>query len=893
MQKCKRHLALFVAGAMTSVMGAAQAADVVTETEVGQDASGAVASGSLSVQGDGDPTRYTGDRVHAKLFYDWDWDHQDPDKDFAGFRPYDYHVYTATPTGTDWEGNLNYTQGERITDAERNWDASKERHVPFDVTSSGKIVGLYAGEWGYWERGYPFDLIAAKNITHLFFSFYGVCDYNRDGATGNRGLDTMNGETDSHAFQTMRASCGQGEAPSFDGSRSADLVDLGVVERKQDFEISKYDYLAEPHAIDAMREMKARYPHLNAMLSIGGWSLSDPFYDMVSDPQWRSTFIDSVVETVRASDGLWDGVDLDWEFPGGAGLSSGLTRGYAADRDNFVKLVEELRARLTEEFGEDFQLSAAISTDPAKIAAIDLSRLKDDFTFVNVMTYDLFGAWGADPGHQTGVRAKPVMGAYDEAPADEYATDEIGNTVEVDGERINKREKVEGFSVEGAIKTIQRFYPDFPMSKLAVGAASYSRGWEYVKVDDAHDKMPWHGTAQEWGAYGGDTKLGIQGTFEPGVADYRDVYDNFIAPNGGDWLYYDRQADAAYVWKPRPDHSGDGNKVATVHSMDTPRSVIAKGDLVQEYDLAGLFVWEAQTDNGMILNAVNAAVCNQLDGGGYYDFTQHYAGAVDTEVLATDANGYATQVRETVYGPHDYQFLGASHCSGTEPGNRAPLADAGSKVSVEGPAIVDLDASGSSDPDGDTLTYSWTQEAGPSATLSGADTAMPSVEVPEVQAETDFIFRVSVGDGKQSDSDRVTVTVTTPGGGDGGGNCPATWSADVAYSGGDTVMYQGTEYRAKWWTKGDEPGSGNVWEVVSDSTCSDDGSGGGDTGGGDSGDGDGASCEAWDSTIAYTAGDVVVYEGTEYRAKWWTKGETPGSGQNGPWEALGSADCGA
>lgn len=40
----------------------------------------------------------------------------------------------------------------------------------------------------------------------------------------------------------------------------------------------------------------------------------------------------------------------------------------------------------------------------------------------------------------------------------------------------------------------------------------------------------------------------------------------------------------------------------------------------------------------------------------------------------------------------------------------------------------------------------------------------------------------------------------------------STWDRSLAYTGGDTVSYEGRRYRAKWWTQGEAPGSSDVWE---------------------------------------------------------------------------------
>ncbi|WP_066889457.1 glycosyl hydrolase family 18 protein [Clostridium nigeriense] len=43
---------------------------------------------------------------------------------------------------------------------------------------------------------------------------------------------------------------------------------------------------------------------------------------------------------------------------------------------------------------------------------------------------------------------------------------------------------------------------------------------------------------------------------------------------------------------------------------------------------------------------------------------------------------------------------------------------------------------------------------------------------------------------------------------------------------------------------------------------------------------------AYSPTKIYVGGDVVMYNGVKYRAKWWTQGETPGAAEWGPWEKI-------
>ena len=90
--------------------------------------------------------------------------------------------------------------------------------------------------------------------------------------------------------------------------------------------------------------------------------------------------------------------------------------------------------------------------------------------------------------------------------------------------------------------------------------------------------------------------------------------------------------------------------------------------------------------------------------------------------------------------------------------NRAPNASAGPDQSVGAKASVTLDGSGSSDPDGNSLTYSWKQTAGPAVALSDAHVARPAFVAPS--GGNALTFQLTVSDGLLSDSAAMTVNVS-------------------------------------------------------------------------------------------------------------------------------------
>ena len=76
---------------------------------------------------------------------------------------------------------------------------------------------------------------------------------------------------------------------------------------------------------------------MKVMIAIGGWNNGgQPFSQMASSAATRKIFIDSALEFIDKYN--FDGLDLDWEYPGLRGGDPN------TDKENFNKLIKVIIA---------------------------------------------------------------------------------------------------------------------------------------------------------------------------------------------------------------------------------------------------------------------------------------------------------------------------------------------------------------------------------------------------------------------------------------------------------------------------------------------------------------------------------------------------------------------
>jgi chitinase len=139
-----------------------------------------------------------------------------------------------------------------------------------------------------------------------------------------------------------------------------------------------------------LQELKRRYPRLKILISLEGRASS---FAEDARPENRRAFVASCVDLflrgnlapgVRAP-GLFDGFDIDWEFP------------EQGDAANFCALVQEFRTQMNA-VNPDARLSIAVGPSPESSPGTDFRQIAPLVDEVGVMNYDYTGPWSATTG---------------------------------------------------------------------------------------------------------------------------------------------------------------------------------------------------------------------------------------------------------------------------------------------------------------------------------------------------------------------------------------------------------------------------------------------------------------------------------------------------------------
>jgi chitinase len=315
---------------------------------------------------------------------------------------------------------------------------------------------------------------------------------------------------------------------------------------------------------EELQALKAQYPHLKVLISLGGWTWSKYFSDAALTKESRERFVSSCIDLFikgnlpdpgwggmggpGAAAGLFDGIDVDWEWPGSEGNAGNIIR--PEDKANFTKLLAEFRKQLHaygKETHKDYLLTAFLPADAAKIdAGFEVPDIFGPLSFGNVQGYDFHGAWESTTNHQSNL----YTSAGDPA-SPSYSDDAV----------------VHQYLRRGA-----------PAKEIVVGVPFYSRGWTGVAPANDGLYQPAAGPAT--------------GTWEAGVDDYKVVKQRL---SSGFTRHQDSSSGAAWLF--------DGT---TFWTFDDSPVMRAKAEYVNQRKLGGIMFWElsGDTPDGELIGAI-------------------------------------------------------------------------------------------------------------------------------------------------------------------------------------------------------------------------------------------------------------------------------------------------
>jgi chitinase len=255
--------------------------------------------------------------------------------------------------------------------------------------------------------------------------------------------------------------------------------------------------------LNQLRKLKARHPGLKVLISLGGWTGSKHFSDAVLTAGSRAALARSCIDLwlrgnlpglePGAGAGVFDGIDLDWEWPGSDGAEGNVIR--PEDKRNFTLFVAELRAQLRA-YSAAAQLTAFLPAAAAKIdAGFEVRRVFRALDFATIQGYDLHGPWEQRTGHNGNL----FTDRRDPNPV-KYSVDQA----------------VRDYLSRGA-----------PARKIVVGVPAYGQGWTGVTGGD--------------GLYEAATGP-APGKWAPGSEDYKDLVNKpgkryRDLRTGAMWLY--------------------------------------------------------------------------------------------------------------------------------------------------------------------------------------------------------------------------------------------------------------------------------------------------------------------------------------------------------------------
>ncbi|MCK7595879.1 glycosyl hydrolase family 18 protein [Microbulbifer sp. CAU 1566] len=246
------------------------------------------------------------------------------------------------------------------------------------------------------------------------------------------------------------------------------------------------DYPYKGH-FNQLSKFKEQHPEVKTLISVGGWAetgghfnengdrvADGGFYTMTTNAdgsinhQGIEAFANSSVDFIREYG--FDGVDIDYEYPttmndAGNPLDFGISNPLRGSlMASYVELMRVLREKLDEagqQDGTHYMLTIASPSSGYLLRGMETMQITQYLDYVNIMTYDLHGAWNEYVGHNSAL--------FDNGNDPELAAASVYSTSQYGG--------IGYLNIDWAVKY---FRGSMPAGRINVGIPYYTRGWQGV-----------------------------------------------------------------------------------------------------------------------------------------------------------------------------------------------------------------------------------------------------------------------------------------------------------------------------------------------------------------------------------------------------------------------------
>jgi chitinase len=408
--------------------------------------------------------------------------------------------------------------------------------LPFSLSFAqssrqGKIFGGYFEEWGVNYAGYNIaDLQkngVADELTHLIYAFGNVTPTSPPACTM---ADPV------AAYQNSKV-------PSVSGK----------------------PYTAPLYGnFGAIKQLKELHPKLKVLISLGGQAGDvTGFVTAASSAAGRAALASSCIDMFVKGNiaagvtapALFDGFNIDWEFPG------------AADKENFTALLKEFRTQLnalTKTTGNKYVLTFDSPASPKKYANIDLRGAAAQVDFLTI-------------------------DGYDYASAEEKRTNESSSLYDTAADLAFADDRYIDATVKAYLKA------GVPAAKYTMGLPLYAVGW--TGVPNANHGLYQNATAPSpvlladgSGECPNPDKAhaspGCDTILTAGFATYSTIEN--LTHRDGYIAWYDAARVGATIFNPI---------AGTFYSYDNPAAVAAKTAYIKKHKLGGAYVWALNDDD--------------------------------------------------------------------------------------------------------------------------------------------------------------------------------------------------------------------------------------------------------------------------------------------------------